>query len=196
MRPDHRLDLGMVEAKHREAIKGHILDKALERIAHGVEVAVKIKMIRVLVGDLCDGRRQAKESAVALVCFHNDPFARAQPRIGAIGVDDAAIDHGRVHAACIEQRRNHRRGRGLAVGAGDRDAGFEPHDFGEHLGAPDERQAQSARGVEFDIAGLDRRGIDHNVGVLEIAGRVADRDLACPWRAGVRTLAPSAESEP
>ena len=45
-----------------------------------------------------------------------------EPRVGAIGVDDAAIDHGRVEAAGIEQGRDHRGRGGLAVGAGDRDA--------------------------------------------------------------------------
>ena len=176
MRPDHRLHFGMIEAQHGKAVERHILDKALEGVAHGVEGAVEIQMIGIGIGDHRDGGRQAQEGAVAFIGFHHHPFARAQPRIGAIGVDDAAIDHGGIQAARIQQRRHQGRGGGLAVGAGDGDAGPQPHDLGQHLGAAHQRQAQRARRVELDIAGLDRRGIDHGMRVFQIVGAVADRD--------------------
>ena len=142
-------------------------------------------MVGIGVGDDRDGGRQAQEGAVAFIRFHHHPFAGAQPRIGAIGVDDAAIDHGGIHAARIQQRGHQRRGGGLAVGAGDGDAGAQPHDLGQHLGAAHQRKAQGAGGVELDIAGLDRGGINHGMGVLEIVGAVADRDGNAHGRAGV-----------
>ncbi len=67
--------------------------------------------------------------------------------------------------------------RGLAVGAGDRDAAFQPHQFGQHLGAPHHRNALGARRHQFGIVALDR-GRDHDdVGAVDILGVVADRNL-------------------
>ena len=133
--PDHRLHFGMIDAKHRKTVERHVLDETLEGVAHLVEGAVIIEMVGVDVGDDGDHRRKAQESAVALVGFHHHPFAGAQPRIGAVSVDDAAVDDGGIEPASIQQRRDHRRGRRLAVGAGHRDAGFQPHDLGQHFGA-------------------------------------------------------------
>ena len=95
----HRLNFGMIQAQHGKTVEGHILDKALEGVAHGFEGAVIIQMIGIGIGHHRDGGGQAQESAVAFIRLHHHPFARAQPRIGAIGIDDAAIDHGGVHAA-------------------------------------------------------------------------------------------------
>src|SRR5262249_44931480 len=79
------------------------------------------------------------ERAVAFVSLHHHPLAFAHTRIGAVSVDDAAIDHGRVFVAGVEQRSNHRRRRGFAVRAPDRDRPFQPHDLREHLRAPHDR---------------------------------------------------------
>ena len=123
-------------------------------------------MIGIDIGDDGDGRRQAQERAVAFVGLDHHPFARAEPRIGAIGVDDAAIDDGGIEPARIEQRRDQRRRRRLAVGAGDGDAILQPHDLGQHLGAAHQRQLARARRVELGIARLHGRGIDDDVRVL------------------------------
>ena len=50
-----------------------------------------------------------------------------------------------IEAAGVDQRGDQRRGRGLAVGAADRDAALEPHQLGQHLGAAHHRQALGAR---------------------------------------------------
>ena len=56
-----------------------------------------------------------------LIGLHHHPVAAAEPRVGAIGVDDAAVDHRRIEMSRIEQRVATRDGgRGLAMGAGDR----------------------------------------------------------------------------
>ena len=137
---DQRLHYRMVGAHHREAVERDVLDEVAERILHGVEGLEMIEMLGIDIGDDRDVGRQLQESAVGLVGLDHHPVARTQPRVGAIGIDDAAVDHGRIEAAGFEQRRNQRGGRGLAVGAGDGDAAFQPHQLGQHLGAPHHRQ--------------------------------------------------------
>ena len=92
---------------------------------------------------------QLQERAVALVGLDHHPVAGPEPRVGAIGVDDAAVDHGRVESGGLEQRRHERGGRRLAVRAGDRDALLEPHQLGEHFGAANDRNAPRARRDEL-----------------------------------------------
>ena len=65
--------------------------------------------------------------------------------VGAVGVDDAAVDHRRVQPAGVQQRGDHRGGGGLAVGAADRDRELQPHQLGQHLG-PAHQRAGAARG--------------------------------------------------
>ena len=101
----------------------------------------------------------------------------AHARIGAVGVDDAAVDDGRVEPAGVEQRRDHRGGRGLAVRAADGDRRFQPHQLGEHLGAADDRQAARPRLDQLGIVALDGGGDDDHRRVVEILRVVADRDL-------------------
>ena len=111
-------------------------------------------------------------------------------------MDDPAVDHRRVHAAGVEQRRDHRGGRGLAVGAGDRDVRLQPHQLGEHLGAAHHRQVPRPRRVELGVARLDRRGDDDDARALEVLGVLADEDpralllqpLGDRARLGVRAL--------
>ena len=64
-----------------------------------------VEMLGVDVGDDRDVGRQLEEGAVALVGLDHHPVAGAEPRVGAVGVDDAAVDDGRVEAAGVEQRR-------------------------------------------------------------------------------------------
>ena len=120
---------------------------------------------------------------------------RAKPRIGAIGVDDAAIDDGRVELAGVEQRRDKRGRRRLAMRAGDGDALLEAHQLGQHFGAAHDGQALLAGGDKFGIVALDR-GRDHDdFGVAEILGVMADMDrralLAQAQDIGVLARSPS-----
>ena len=138
---DQRLHHRMIDAHHGETVERHVLDEVVERLLDRIERLEVIEMFGIDVGDDHDIGRQFQEGAVALVGLHHHPVAGAETRIGAIGVDDAAIDHGGIEAAGIEQGCDHRRGRGLAVGARDRHAAFQPHQFGEHFGAPHHRNA-------------------------------------------------------
>ena len=174
---DQALHDRMIGAHHGEAVERHVGDEIDEGLLHGGEGLEVIEVLGVDIGDDGDVGRQLEEGAVGFVGLDHHPVAGAEPRIGAVGVDDAAVDHGRVEPAGIEQRRDHRGGRGLAVGAGDGDAGFQPHQLGQHLGAPHHRQALLARGDEFRIVRLDGGGDHHDVGAVEVFGLVADRDL-------------------
>ena len=177
MRRDQRLHFRMVGAHHAEAVERHVLDELAEGLAHLVESAVVVEMLGIDIGDDGDVGRQLQEGAVALVGLDHHPFALAHAGIGAVGVDDAAIDHGRVEPAGFEQRRDHRGRRRLAVRAADGDRLAEAHQLGQHLGAPHDRQQLLARGLQLRIGFLDRGRDDHDFGVAEVLGAVADEAL-------------------
>src|SRR3546814_5238354 len=88
----------MVEAEHRGAIEGHILDKLDEGVLDCVEAAIMVEMFGIDVGDDRDRAIEAKEAAVALVGFDHHPVAGAEARVRSVIVDDAAVDHGRVRS--------------------------------------------------------------------------------------------------
>ena len=145
MLSDQLLHHRMIGAHHREAVERHVLDESAERLLHRLEGLEMIEMLGIDIGDDGDVGRKLQEGAVGLVGLDHHPVAGAEPRIGAVGVDDAAVDHGRIEAAGVEQRGDERGRRGLAVGAGDGDAALEPHQLGQHLGAAHHRQAFGAR---------------------------------------------------
>ena len=114
---DQPLHHRMVHAHHREAVERHVLDESAKRLLHRVEGLEVIEMLRVDIGDDGDIGRQLQEGAVGLVGLDHHPVAGAEPGIGAVGVDDAAIDDRRIEAAGIDQGGDQRRRRGLAMGA-------------------------------------------------------------------------------
>ena len=176
MLADDALHHRMVDAHHRKAVERHVLDEAAERVLHGLEGLEVVEMLGIDIGDDGDVGRQLQERAVALVGLHHHPVAGAEPRVGAVGIDDAAIDHGRIEIAGVEQRSDHRGRRGLAVGAGDRDAALQPHQLGQHFGAAHHRNALGARRHQFRIVALDRGRHHKHVGAVDVLGLVADRD--------------------
>ena len=175
--PDHCLNHGVIGAHHRKAVEGYVLDEAAECVLHGLECAEVVEMLGVDVGDDGDVGGQLEKRAVRFVRLDHHPVAGAEPRIGAVGIDDAAVDHGGVEAAGVEQRGNERGRRRLSVRSGDSDAAFQPHEFREHFGAPHDRQALGARGDKLGIVALDRGGNDHHVGAVDIFSLVPDRDF-------------------
>ena len=173
----------MIGAHHRKSVERHVLDEGAERVLHRVEGLEVVEMLGVDIGDDGDVGRQLEEGAVGFVGLDHHPVAFAEPRIGAVGVDDAAVDHGRIEAAGVEQGGDQRGRGGLAVRAGDGDAALQPHQLGQHLGAAHHRQALRARGGELRIVALDRRGDDDDLGAVEVRGVMADGDLRRPCRA-------------
>ena len=94
---DHALDDGMVDAQNRKP-------KNLERLMQCRDVAVKIEVFGIDVGDDRDRRRQARKGAVAFIRLDDHPVAGAEPRVGAVGVDNAAIDYGRIEPGGLQER--------------------------------------------------------------------------------------------
>ena len=90
------------------------------------------------------------------------PSARSLPPTTTVGSSPAS------RRTVPEQRR----GRGLAVRAGDRDAVLHAHQLGEHLGARDHRDLQLARAHHLGIRERHRRRDDHHVDALVDVRRV------------------------
>ena len=171
------LHFGMIEAQQSGAVEGDVADKLDEGVLHPVEAAIMVKMFGIDIGDHRDRAVEPQEAAVALIGFHDHPVAVAQPRVGAIAVDDAAVDDRGIDPARVQQRGDHRRRRGLAMGAGDRDGGFEAHQFGQHFRAADHGNPGFQRQFDFGVAALDRGRRDNHGGVAQIFGLVADHHL-------------------
>ncbi len=133
-----------------------------------------VEMLGIDVGDDRDRPVEPQEAAVAFIGFDHHPLGLAQSGVGAIAVDDPAIDHRRVHPPGVEQASDHRRGRGLPVRPSDRDGRLHPHQFGQHFRAPDPGQPPLDRGNDFRIVGLDRGRADDHLRVPQIVGRMAD----------------------
>src|SRR5690606_29838331 len=72
--------------------------------------------------------------------------------------------------------RSRRRGR-LAVRAADGDRLAEAHQFGQHLGAANDRQEPFAGGLELGVGFLDRGRDDDDFGGAQILRPVADEAL-------------------
>ena len=167
----------MVDAHDGETVKGHVLDEVAKGLLHMLEGAVMVEMLGVDIGDDGHVGRQFQKGAVRFVGLHHHPVACAHARIGAIGVDDAAIDDGRIETARVEKRRHHRGGRGLAMGATDGDRLAKTHQLGQHLGAPHDRQETLARGGKLGIAALDRGRDDNDFRRAEIGRVMTDGDI-------------------
>ena len=132
-----------------------------------------IEVFVIDVGDDRDDRRQAQERAIAFVGFGDQETSLPHPRIGAERPQTAADNDRGIESAGREHFAHHRGGGGLAVTAGDADPVLQPHEFAEHLGARDDRNATPARFDQLRIAAVHRRGIDNHVRALDIVGGVA-----------------------
>ena len=143
---------------------------------HGLDRAEVIEMLGVDVGDDTDLGRQADEGIVALVGFHYHPFALAEARIRAPGIDDTAGDDGRIEARRLKDVGNERGRRRLAVGPRHRDSRAHAHELGQHIRPPDHRDAALAGGFELDIVLLDRARDDDVAGADEVHRVVPDED--------------------
>src|ERR1700758_2159331 len=98
----------MIDAKRSDAIEWNVANKGLKGLAQRVEAAVEIEMLGIDVGDDRDRRRKSCEGAIAFVGLDHHPIARSQAGVGAVGVDDPAIDYSRVELRRLEQCADHR----------------------------------------------------------------------------------------
>ena len=176
--PDHGLrdavanapDVFVVKAQHRDAVEGQTLEKVDEG---GLEifkiVSVGVHVVFVDVRHDRDHGREIQEGRVRLVGLGDKKLARPEPRVGARAVEAAADHEGGIEPARRQERGDERRGRRLSVGARDRDAAAQTHQFGEHHGARHDGNAEFARGGHFGIVGLHGRGNDDGVRPLDVA---------------------------
>ena len=173
---DHLLHRRMVDAEHREAVERHAGDELVVARGHRLDVAPVVQMLGVHVGDDGDGRGQAQEAAVALVRFNHHPVAGTEPGIGAVGVDDAAVDHRR-----IEPRRLQHVAIRLVVVV----LPCVPPTAIDHfsrissasISARGTTGISRARAAALRGCRADRARHDHDAGIAEIGRVVADGDL-------------------
>ena len=174
--PDKLLHGRMIVAHDGEPVKRQVLDQRQKGVLDRVEGLEVVEVLGIDVGDDDDVGRKLEKRAVAFVGLDHHPVPGPEPRVGAIGVDDAAVDDRRVESGRLEQRRHERGGRRLAVSAGDRDALLESHQLGEHFGAANDRNAPRARRDDFRIVALDGGRNDDDRSGAEIRRVVADED--------------------
>ncbi|OIQ66309.1 hypothetical protein GALL_521240 [mine drainage metagenome] len=132
-----------------------------------------LHMLGVDVGHDGNRRGQAVEGTVGLVRLNHHPLARTRPRVRSIGMNDTAVNHGRVKPALIQQCRNHGGCRGLAMRSGNRNVRFQPHQLGQHLCPPHHRQLPPPRFFQLGVALLDGRGNHHHRRLTDILGALA-----------------------
>ena len=139
-----------------------------------------VHVFGVDIGDHGAGRVELGKSAVAFVTLDHHPVALACLVVRPIGMDDPAIDDGRVDICAIQQRRDHRGRRRLAMCARNADRVLQPRDLGQHVSPAHDRNTCGARRIDLWIARLDRGGDDYRAGPLHILGGVPDEDLRAP----------------
>src|SRR6266850_5044742 len=174
---EQELDVRLVQAEHRRAVEGHLVDERDEGVADRVEAPVVVEVLGVDGRDDRDRRRQLQERAVGLVGFGDEKLALPEPRVRAEARHPPADDDRGVEAALGQDGADHRGGRRLAVSAGDRDAVLEAHQLGEHLRAGDRRDLALARRLDLYVVPRDGRRVDDDVGAFDVRRLMPDEDL-------------------
>jgi hypothetical protein len=136
------------------------------------ERAVVIEMLGIDVGDdrdIAGSLTKVPSDSSASTTIQSPP---CRAGIGAIGIDDAAVDDGRVEAAGIEQRATSDVVVVLPC-VPPMAMGLETHQFGQHFGAAHDRQAAARAAISSGLS-LDRRRNDDDLRVAEVLRRMAD----------------------
>ena len=147
----------MIDARDGKAEERNVFQERFVFVMHRLDRTEIVEMLGIDVRDDTDLGRQPRERAVALVGFDDHPLALTKPRVRAPRVDDAAGYDRRFFASFRKNVREQRRRCCLAVRAGDGNRRIKPHQFGEHLGAPYDRQTLLARSDQLRIERLHRR---------------------------------------
>ena len=106
-----------------------------QRLESLLELGVRAEgrvVVELDVRDDSDRRRQREDAAVRLVALDDEPAAPG-PRVAAELGNLAADEERRVAAEPVEHEGDHRRGRRLAVCAGDDDRVREADELGKEL---------------------------------------------------------------
>jgi hypothetical protein len=127
-----------------------------------------------------------QERRVGFVGFGHDEVAGAELGVGAGAVQSTTDHEGRIETALRQHARHQACGRGLAVGARNRNALLQPHEFGQHHRARHDRNALGARGHHLRIVRLDRGRRHDRIRALDILSRMTLRDLCTQFRQAQR----------
>ena len=131
-------------------------------------------MVELGVGQHRDLGPQPEQRAIGLIRLDDDPLAAppagVDPGVAKLAPDDV----GRVEPAAAQDVHDHRRGRRLAVGAGDRQAAAKRRDLREQLRA---MQLASAGGETLGVV-RRHRGRVHDLGAGgDVLGPVPEHRL-------------------
>ncbi len=160
----------IVQAQESRAVKRDFVDELGKRFADFLDAGVMVEMLAIDVGDDRENWRQLQERTIAFVRFHHQKFALADTRVGtAHGGDFAAHDHRRIQARKIQNRRNHRRRRRLAMAPADRDSELQAHQFGQQFTARDHGNLQAPRFLDLGIAFVYRGGNHHRLRTAHVS---------------------------
>ena len=120
---------------------------------------------------------EPQEAAVALVGLDHHPVALAEPGVGAIGVDDAAVDHGRVELGRRRAAPRSSRSSWSCRGCRRPRSSICSRISSASISARRTTGTRAlARGLDLGIVALDRRGDHDDRRLAEIVGAMADRD--------------------
>jgi hypothetical protein len=200
---DHAAHRPRYERAHRDiigaqdcgAVERHLVDELEKRAVQRLPAAVGLHVLAIDVRDQRQRRRQLEERPVAFIRLDDHRLAPSEPRVAAERAQPAANHRGWIEAGAFQDQRDHRRGRGLAMGAGDGDPVAQAHQLGEHLGARNHGNAAAPRLDDFRIRRGDRRRHHDHVGGADVCGVVPEMyshaELCQPLRhvrfPGVRT---------
>ena len=175
----------MVDAQHGEAVERDVADELVVAGGHRLGGAPMVQVLGIHVGDDGDGGGQAEEAAVALIGLDHHPVAFAQAGVGAVGVDDAAVDDGGVEM----RRPSSTQAIRLVVvvlpwvpPTGDRPA--QAHQLGQHLRPAHHGDQHGARGGHLGLSGFTAVLVTTTCAGAEIGRIMADGDTGCRPRAG------------
>ena len=138
---------------------------------------VVVEMILVHVCDDVDDRQEAQKRAVRFVSFGYQIFAMAEMRVGSVGIEPPADDHGRIKPGGIKNGSGQRRGGGFAVRARNGDALTQTHELGQHFRARNNGDIAAAGFGQFRVFIADGRRLDEHLHVAHVFSRVAHGHL-------------------
>ena len=168
-----RGELWIVDACRARAIKRNPLHEFEEGGFHVFHVAVAIHVFAIEIGDHGENGRKLEKGAVALIGLGNQVLRFAQTGVRTQRIHPAADHHGWIKPTGGQHGGNHGGGRGLAMHAGHRDAVFEPHELGQHLGSLDDGYLALPRLHHFRVLLVDGGAGHHHPGAHHVAGRMA-----------------------
>ena len=159
----------IVDAHHRTAVERQVVQEIDKRLLQILEVAlVGIHMVGFDVGDHGHHRLQMQERRIALIRFRDQITAGPQSCVGPRRLHQPAVNEGRVQAGFGVNARNHRRGGGFAVRAGDSDAVAKTHQLRQHLCAADHRDTRFTGGDNLRVVGGDGGRNHHHARIQHV----------------------------